>query len=353
MKMRKTIFEPISPRWRFGLVLTSHLAVVAAMLVLASTVMAREPELSDHNYKNGPSVRLAFSKLVAGAKKSTIRLRHGNDDVALATVVDANGLLLTKASQLKDDIAASVGDRWFPVKTVATFDRHDLALLKIDAKGLTPANWSSKGPLGVGQWVATAGLGRIPAAVGVVSVGRRKIAESSGILGIAIEQASDGPRVTQVFPGSGAEKAGLKTGDVIRQVDGRRVPTRQRLVMTVRKYHPGSVVTVLLSRGAKNLEVTATLGHVQDLALGGRAHPHDDAATGKLSRRRNGFPTVFQHDSLLKPTDCGGPLVDLSGKVVGVNIARAGRTSSFAIPASVVQEVIKDWQKKNKKVAGK
>jgi len=187
----------------------------------------------------------------------------------------------------------------------------------------------------------------------VVSVGRRKIAESSGILGIAIEQASDGPRVTQVFPGSGAEKAGLKTGDVIRQVDGRRVPTRQRLVMTVRKYHPGSVVTVLLSRGAKNLEVTATLGHVQDLALGGRAHPHDDAATGKLSRRRNGFPTVFQHDSLLKPTDCGGPLVDLSGKVVGVNIARAGRTSSFAIPASVVQEVIKDWQKKNKKVAGK
>ncbi len=38
---------------------------------------------------------------------------------------------------------------------------------------------------------------------------------------------------------------------------------------------------------------------------------------------------------MLKPTDCGGPLVDLEGRVVGFNIARSGRTESYAVPANV------------------
>ena len=36
------------------------------------------------------------------------------------------------------------------------------------------------------------------------------------------------------------------------------------------------------------------------------------------------------------PADCGGPLVNLDGKVVGMNIARAGRTESYAIPCACV-----------------
>ena len=46
---------------------------------------------------------------------------------------------------------------------------------------------------------------------------------------------------------------------------------------------------------------------------------------------------ILQHDSVLKPSECGGPLVDLDGKVVGINIARAGRTETYAIPSEVVQ----------------
>ena len=38
--------------------------------------------------------------------------------------------------------------------------------------------------------------------------------------------------------------------------------------------------------------------------------------------------------------DCGGPLVDLSGKVIGINIARAGRTETYALPADVVQALL-------------
>jgi serine protease Do len=48
----------------------------------------------------------------------------------------------------------------------------------------------------------------------------------------------------------------------------------------------------------------------------------------------------LQHDTVIRPADCGGPLVDLDGKAVGINIARAGRTESYAIPAEDVIALI-------------
>ena len=68
---------------------------------------------------------------------------------------------------------------------------------------------------------------------------------------------------------------------------------------------------------------------------------------GKLSVRRFGFPLAFQHDTVLRPADCGGPVVDLDGHVVGFNIARAGRTESYALPADAVQGVLKELMKEH------
>jgi serine protease Do len=61
-----------------------------------------------------------------------------------------------------------------------------------------------------------------------------------------------------------------------------------------------------------------------------------------LSNRRGGFPSILQHDTVLAPGNCGDPLVDLEGKVVGINIARAGRTETYAIPAAAVRELLAD-----------
>src|SRR5262249_17623555 len=60
----------------------------------------------------------------------------------------------------------------------------------------------------------------------------------------------------------------------------------------------------------------------------------------ELSSRRSGFPTILQHDQVIKPTECGGPVVDLDGRVVGINIARAGRTESYAIPGEAVRKLL-------------
>jgi S1-C subfamily serine protease len=39
---------------------------------------------------------------------------------------------------------------------------------------------------------------------------------------------------------------------------------------------------------------------------------------------------------------CGGPVVDLSGKAVGVNIARAGRVETYAVPADTAKLLIRE-----------
>ncbi len=61
------------------------------------------------------------------------------------------------------------------------------------------------------------------------------------------------------------------------------------------------------------------------------------------SRRRDGFAAVFQHDALIDPHRCGGPVLNLDGHVIGINIARAGRVEVYALPAVAVRKVWQGW----------
>ena len=53
---------------------------------------------------------------------------------------------------------------------------------------------------------------------------------------------------------------------------------------------------------------------------------------------------ILQHDTVLAPNECGGPLIDLDGKTVGINIARAGRVETYAIPAETVAALLPDMK---------
>ena len=100
--------------------------------------------------------------------------------------------------------------------------------------------------------------------------------------------------------------------------------------------------SLAIDRGEKSLDIEATLGGASIFAPAGRRRRASNVISGPLSRRRNGFPAVFTHDTVLKPAQCGGPLVDLSGKVVGINIARAGRSSTYALPTETVLALLDD-----------
>ncbi len=44
----------------------------------------------------------------------------------------------------------------------------------------------------------------------------------------------------------------------------------------------------------------------------------------------------------MEPSECGGPVVDLDGKAVGINIARGGRVKSYAVPVNKLRPLLGD-----------
>jgi serine protease Do len=102
---------------------------------------------------------------------------------------------------------------------------------------------------------------------------------------------------------------------------------------------PGDRVQLQVVRGGEVLSVTATLG---DGSRPGQQEQAElmDSLGGPLSRRRAGFSSVLQHDTVLRPRECGGPVVDLDGKVVGINIARASRVATYALPSRVIRPIV-------------
>ena len=53
--------------------------------------------------KNHQRVRSAFRNVVSSARRSTVRILRGDRQVALGTIVDADGYILTKASEVQGE----------------------------------------------------------------------------------------------------------------------------------------------------------------------------------------------------------------------------------------------------------
>jgi beta-glucanase (GH16 family)/S1-C subfamily serine protease len=294
---------------------------------------------------DGPHVRAAFRPLVESAARSTVRISCDGKRRSLGAIVGAEGWILTKATPLCETMTVTLpGGRDVQGTVVGANRQYDLALVKVDASGLAPLELA---PLDlralstpkVGSWLASVGTERDPVAVGVVSVGPREIPTHPGRLGIMMD-VRDEPVAFDVVEGGAAAEAGLQKNDRILSVEGQKTGSGTELRKIVGSFQPGDIVALEVQRGEERLTLRATLQETFP-GLGGRSEFQNNLG-GRLSVRRFGFPMAVQHDSVLRPVDCGGPVVDLDGKVVGFNIARSGRTESYLIPTSQVREVIGD-----------
>ena len=319
-----------------------------AGFVLNGAVHAQKGEKAVQ--KSSPKIVGVFQEVVAKPSLSTVRIRCDGKDTALGTVVSNDGFILTKFSDLKGDVVCRLKDgRELIAKVVGVHDKHDLAMLKVEANDLKPVEWIESKVAPVGNWVASPGVSEAPVAIGVVSVASRNVSSkgpnisappaNSGYLGVSIDTDGVGVKVAQVLPDTGAAKAGVKTNDKILTVNGKEVADAEAFMNTLMRMKAGDVVKLKLMRGDKEMEIEATLGKRPANANRG---DFQNALGSELSIRRTGFPTILQHDSVIKPSDCGGPLVDLDGRVVGINIARAGRTESYAIPSEAVLPLLAD-----------
>lgn len=71
------------------------------------------------------------------------------------------------------------------------------------------------------------------------------------------KSANGGPAVTRGGPG---ERAGLKAGDVITEVDGQRVHTAEELIVKIRAHQPGDRLRLTVRRDGTDREVPLRLG---------------------------------------------------------------------------------------------
>lgn len=292
--------------------------------------------------KEDSSLISVFKPLAISASESTVKVLSGRRQIAVGTVVGREGLVLTKASEMRGDLKCRLpnGD----VKDAMVFgidQENDLALLKIDADGLAEAPMTPVDPPTQGMWLVSPTDQNGTLTVGVVGVDERKIPPSRAFIGIQMLDAKDGGvLITAVVDGSPASKAKLRPDDVLIKFDTVDISNRRDLTDAIGLYNPESTVEVTVKRKDTKMVVSVTLADITKTSeMYSRSRLQNNMGS-RVSRRGKDFPRAFQHDMALQANQIGGPVVDLDGQIVGVNIAREGRVSSLAIPVDAVLDVI-------------
>ncbi len=326
------------------------------LTAIASNASAQTRNLIPRLFKSGETTRSAFSDLVTDAGQSVVQVLSDGKAAAMGVITADDGYIITKASEVNTaggKIQCKTKDgKTYDATVIGVQTAHDLMMLKIDARNLKPVKWSKSAKPEVGSWLATVGIDKEPVAIGVVSTPRRSIPKQPGALGIQRKMISTGDneedavkeaQIGTVYPNSAAAQAGLKIDDIITHVDGKAIETFEQLATTIRQHGPGDVLKLRVKRGDESFEVNVELSPMSVLPMMEDSRGAvQNRMGGKLSNRRFGFAQVIQHDTVLRPEDCGSPIVTLDGHVIGLNIARAGRVESYALPADVIIPLLPD-----------
>ncbi|HEX6894802.1 MAG TPA: PDZ domain-containing protein [Bryobacteraceae bacterium] len=135
-----------------------------------------------------------------------------------------------------------------------------------------------------------------------------------------------GVEITRVEEGSPADKAGVKTGDVVLEYNGQRVEGMEQFGRLVRETPAGREAKLLISRGGATQTITATLGTRKARAPGGNMFPGVDIPEIRIPD----MPQVF--------TAWRSPMLGVEAESLGSQLA-----AYFGVKDGVlVRSVIKD-----------
>lgn len=331
-----------SENWQSARWLAWLSGCMLAGFVLAQAATERPPGLPRERFKSGAETLRAFAPVAEATRHSVVKLDVDGNTVALGAVVDASGLALTKASELKNGRLTCwiAGGREVEAEVLAVDEDNDVALVRVHATGLRPVQWAT-GEVVVGQWAITPGIEPTPQAVGIISAPVRKILHKRALIGVQLDFNAATARVAQLMPGFGAEKAGLQAGDTIVAVNDTPVKSREELTATLHHYRDGQTVKLRVERGQERFEaqVQLTAPRAESTGRGFDRQERMNRLGSELSERAEGFELALQHDTVLHAWQCGGPLVNLDGKAIGLNIARAGRVATYALPATLARQI--------------
>ena len=135
--------------------------------------LSRLRSLPGEHERSHRDVKSVFREVVLDANQATVRVLFSGSQVALGTIVDTHGYVLTKASEIPGEVQCQLADdRRIEAKLVGLHSDFDLALLKLDATDLHCVTWSEAPTQLVGTWLATASVSELPTAIGIVNTNR-------------------------------------------------------------------------------------------------------------------------------------------------------------------------------------
>jgi serine protease Do len=278
--------------------------------------------------------------------ESIVKVGKNGEFVALGTIIDADGFAITKASEVKEGkLFCRLADgRETFAQVIGIDEENDVALLDVCATDLKAIEWAVD-KTAVGQWAVTPGLDPAPEAVGIVSVPARRIRYPRAIMGVQLDFAAATAKIRTVSEGFGAEKAGLKPGDEILSLNNSAIKNSEELYDALAEFREGDTVDLKVRREGEEFDARIRLKAPQPEMAPAPAFDRQarmNRMGSELSQRAEGFAMALQHDTVLQPWQCGGPLLNLDGKAIGLNIARAGRVATYALPAELAQQVVEN-----------
>jgi S1-C subfamily serine protease len=322
------------------------LALVAAGL--AQEVPLQRAEELQETRQQAREVYDVVQPLAQEVAPSTVWIWVGNKQVALGTVIGVGERVLTKWSEVafaQQRLRVVGGDgRMSRAEVIGVYEEDDLALLQLEDETFSAVTWSERPAPALGSFLVAAAPDGLAIGVGVVAVAERSLRDADqAFIGVILDQGHEGAgiRVRETTPDGAAEKAGVRVGDVILELDGTAVASPFELRNALLDYTPGDVAVLRLQREGRTLSLDVELAPRPEFpgVPEGRLRAMRRMG-GPVSLVGGGFPQVIQTDMKLTRERCGGPVMDLDGEVIGLSIARTDRTRSFVIPAARIRELL-------------
>ncbi len=83
-------------------------------------------------------------------------------------------------------------------------------------------------------------------------------------IGVSLREEQEGVRINSVLPGSAADKAGLKSGDMFVEIDGKKVTNLLDIRKAMYDLVPDQEIKVKINRNGKDIEETVVLDAYED-----------------------------------------------------------------------------------------
>ena len=333
---------------------------VSAQPAAATKNAVAQPFLPKEIYQRTAKPVLEATELISdGFGRSVVGIFAKENRIALGTVVGLNGHVITKYSLVRDVPKNQIRFRSNDLSwagTIVGFDeKNDMALFvlhsgdKRPGNVLRPVSFTTDGYLNVGKIVIGIGSASKSLAVGMTTApptpgALEADAENFVDMGMALNA---GMTLTRVYPRTVGERLGMLVGDQILMVNQQRISTLAEFQQFEKNVQVGDLITITYQRDGQAFVISDKVPSIT------KNSKQDRWGGGPFSLRRSGFEAVLVHDSVINPTDCGGPLVNLKGQFCGVNIARSMRVCSLAIPAEHVKEFVLKYLGKAEMIIGR